>query len=191
MVNQKEIIAAFVSEKMQGIDSEINEKIVRALNAAITLEKGDSNEAEETRSITLKEDTDGKITAKSMKLFNLMKVSYYDLFGFLSKEIAIGLTEDSRVKILISLFNLFYDFYPKFSYAFNETDAKVLMVIWQLNKKGFTAEEVLEEYTKNHTPSVSTAQIQRSLIFFKDMRVIKDLGKGQYEVKEKITYERN
>jgi hypothetical protein len=191
MATQKEIIAAFVVEKIHDVDAETANQIVRALNASVTLEQGNSNEDDETRSISLKEDTDGKITAKSMKLFNLMKISYYDLFGFLSKEVAIGFTEDSRVKIIVSLFNLFYDFYPKFAYTFNETDAKVLLAIWQLNKKSFSAEEVLEEYAKNHTPSVASAQIARSLTFFKDMRVVKDLGKGQYEVKEKITYERS
>lgn len=191
MANQKEIIAAFVSEKMHGVDAETASQIVRALNASVTLEQGNSNEADETRSVTLKEDSDGKVSAKSIKLFNLMKVSAYDLFGFLSKEITIGLTEDSRIKILVSLFNLLYDFYPKLTYTFNEMDAKILTAIWQLNKKTITAEEVLDSYGQTNTPSVSTAQMQRSLAFFSELKVIKNLGKGQYEVKEKITYERS
>lgn len=191
MINQEQTIKAFVAENAQGMDADTQQYIARALNAAVTLERGNSNEAEETRSVSLKEDTDGKVTAKSLKLFNLMKVSYYDLFGFLAEEIIIALTEDSRTKIITSLFKLFYSFYPKLTYTFNDTDAKILMAIWQMNKQKWTADEVLDAYTQKNTPSVSTEQIQRSLNFLNELRVVKYLGKGVYEQREKVTYERH
>jgi hypothetical protein len=191
MINQDEIIKAFIAEKWQNTDANTRQIIARALNAAVTLEEGNSNEAEETRSISLKEDTDGKVTAKSIKLSNLMKVSYYDLLSLLTKEIIIGLNEDTRTKILTSLVSLFLDFYPKLTHAFNDMDAKILLTIWQTGKKTFIVDDVFQAYAQQYTPSVSADQIQRALSFFKEMRVVKYIGSGQYELKEEVIYERN
>ena len=72
---QEAALKSFVLEKYP----EIEESVIRVIVATVSLEEGEPNEAEETRVITIKEDTDGKTTADSIKLYNLMKVSYHDL----------------------------------------------------------------------------------------------------------------
>ena len=187
MNSQEKIIAAYMAEKL----NENDENIAKVLSSIMTLESGDSNEDEETRSIELKEDPDGQVTAKSFKLYNIMKISNYDLGKFLLEEIGIASFEETKLKITFGLLKLIYEFYPKLTYDFNDTDAKILLIIFQLKKKSITPPEVYDLYLQNFTPSVSTDQIQRSLDFFKEMRVIKYLGNGLYEVRERITYERN
>lgn len=187
MNKKEEIIKALFAEKF----GETDEIVAQTISKIINLEIGNSNEDDETRSIDIVEDSDGKITAKSFKLYNIMKVSNYDLGKLLIEETTLALVEDTRLKITLGLIKMLYEFYPKLTYAFNDTDAKILLTIYQLQKKSITPPEVYDTYLQNFTTSVSTAQIERSLNFLKDMRVLKYLGNGNFEVREKMTYERN
>ncbi len=194
-MNKKEkIVKAFLEAKFQSndLDPVINSNalaptFLKTFNAFVDLEIGETAEDEEYRSITVTEDTDGSYKAESIKLYNLMKISFYDLFGFLAKETSIGLTEDTAIKFGLSMFNLIYDFYPKLKYTFNATDAKILYSIYKLNKKEFTIQELSDA-----NPSVfSEEQLNRSFNFYKDLRIVKYLGNDRYLLKEKVIYERN
>jgi hypothetical protein len=191
MTIKEKIIKAFIAEKLQINETEINEGVFNTINASINLEIGESNEADEIRSISLLEDTDGKVTAKSIKLYNLMRVSLYDIVGFCLKETSILFTEDNKVKIIYALMNLLLDFYPKLTYSFNDTDAKILMAIWNIRKSTITIDEINASYSQLSSTIIEISQLQRSLEFFKTLRVLKYLGNDQYQVKEKIIYERN
>ncbi|MBK8879388.1 MAG: hypothetical protein IPN74_12805 [Haliscomenobacter sp.] len=186
------ILRAFVAEKLHDDASlQPDEAVLRVLNAVVALEPGASREAEEVRSIEIVEDTDGTYAAKSIKLFNLMKVSQHDLMGFLLKETTVFLTEDNRLKIVLSLLNLLYEFFPKLTYAFNEQDAKILFAVYSVGTSAFHPSEVAAAYLKRFGQPLPDAQLTRSLAFFKDLFVVKYLGDGKYLLRENITYERH
>ena len=184
---RQEVLRAVIGERLADVD----ENVLRVLDAVVTLEEGNSNEAEEIRAIKIKEDTDGKVSAKSFKLYNLMKVSFYDLAGFLLKESTILLTKDTRVKVIMSLLNLVYEFWPKLNYAFNDQDAKILLNIWQQGKKEVTAAEIAGVYQQSFGQDIDPDRVARSLEFFHKLKVLKYKGDGKYQARERMTYERN
>lgn len=190
MNKEKAALRAFLIKKLTEAGWEVDETTLNALLSSVILEEGEPDEAKETRTISIKEDTDGKITAESVKLFNLMKVSYHDLMGFLIKEATILLTEDTKVKVFLSLLNLLHEFYPKLTYAFNETDAKILSAIYFLKKEAFTVTEVEEAYSNQNSDLLPSGRAERALDFFTSLKATKYLGNGQYATREKMVYER-
>jgi hypothetical protein len=190
MKKEREVLRKFVTELFPDAD----ENVLRTIAAVTELERGEGNESKETRKITIKEDTDGKITAKSIKMYNLIKVSFHDLIGFLGKGAAIPFLEDTRVKIIFALFTLLHDFYPKLTCEFNEQDAKLLLGILDLVELGrneFTAKDIAESCRQRFAPALTEDQINRSLGYFKKLKVLKQLAGGRYVVREKMIYERN
>lgn len=179
-------LQAFLKEKTDGVD----EKVFSVVNAAVRLEKGEGAEAGETRTVKIIKDTDDSITADSFKLYNLMRVSFHDLAGFLLKETTILLTEDVRIKVIMSLLNLVFEFVPKLDHRFNDQDAKVLYAIWQMGKVPFTAEQVTEQYGENFDPAIDPEKVSRSLKSLYQLKVLKYQGEGQYTARERMIYEK-
>ncbi len=190
-VSQQEVLRKMIGRQGGQADADI----LRVLGAVVTLEPGESNEAHETRVITIQEDTDGSVTADSWKPYNLIRVSYRDLIGFLLKESTILLTEDTRVKVVMSLLNLLFDFVPRLTYRFNEQDAGLLLTIWRLNgeekKEEVSVEEVAAAHERFTGQPLDLQRIRRSLAFFHDLHVLRYLGDGRYRVRERMIYERN
>jgi hypothetical protein len=186
MKKKEEALREFVTELFPDPD----ENVIRTIAAVTELERGETNESQETRKIKITEDTDGKITAKSIKMYNLIKVSFHDLIGFLGKGAAIPFLEDTRVKIIFALFTLLHDFFPKLTYEFNEQDAKLLLGIFELRRNEFTAKDIAES-CQRFAPALTEDQINRSLGYFKKLKVLKQLAGGRYVVREKMIYERN
>ena len=191
MRQEQLVLRAYLREKLSEQGLEADETILNAITARIALEEGEPDESKETRAITITEDTDGTIAAKSIKLYNLMRVSLHDLFGFLLKETTIVFTEDNRLKLILSLLNLLHEFYPKLTYKFNQQDAKILLSIYALGKREFSIAEIAEAHQQKHDAAITEEQLKRSLQFFKDLYVLRYLGDGQYLLREKMTYERN
>lgn len=191
MINKATVLRAFIAEKLaeQGLEAEDN--MLNALAEIVTLEEGQSLESEEVRSIYLSEATDGKPSAKSIKLYNLMRISYHDLIGFLLKESAILFTEDDRLKAVFSVFNLLHEFYPKLTYTFNEQDAGILLALYESGKKEFPAAEIPGLYRQRYRKTLPETQLTRSLDAFVSLKVLRYLGEGKYAVREKMVYERH
>jgi hypothetical protein len=179
-------LRAFLAEKTDGID----EKVFSAVNAAVRFEKGEGTEAGETRTVKIIEDTDGSIMADSFKLYNLMRVSFHDLSGFLLKETTIFLTEDVKIKVIMSLLNLVFEFVPKLKHRFNDQDAKVLYAIWQMGNVPFTVEQVTEKYGENFDPAIDPEKVSRSLKSLYQLKVLKYQGGDQYIARERMIYEK-
>ena len=190
MTTKETILRAFITEKLSEHGLEADEIVLKALAATVTLEEGEPLESEEERAVSVSEDTDGKPSAKSIKLYNLMKISYYDLIGFGIKEYAILLTEDIRIKAVFSVFMLLHEFYPKLTYSFNEQDAGILLALYESDKKEFMSAEVSAMYQQRFNKPLTEDQLKRSLGAFVDLQVLRRLGEGKYAVREKITYER-
>lgn len=180
----------FLSQKLESVGLEMEEAVLQALSAAVVLEEGDPKEEEETRTVRLTEDTDGEITADRLHWYNLMRVSFHDLTGFLIKESAIILTEDTRLKVFLSLLNLLHEFYPKLTMPFNQADAKVLSAIYFLEKKTFSLPDLEASYARQFSEPLPQERSSRALNSFAALKIIKPLGEGQYQVRERMTYER-
>ena len=164
--------------------------IAKQLNKFIDLEKGKSNENDETRSVTIVVDKDGTVSAESFKLYNV-RVSLKDVGKFaLETSLSLLLTDDIKFQIVLSLLNIVDEFFPKLTITFNETDAKILLAIYQLNQQKVTIADVSDRYAETNTPSVSDDQIKRSLDLFDSKDVLRALANGVYEVREEMTYER-
>jgi len=191
MIKKEAILRAYVEEKLSDLGMDFDEEVFNALVKAVTLEEGEPIESEEIRSVYLQEGSDGKPTAKSIKFYNLMKISYHDLLGFLLKESTIFFTEDSRLKAMFSIFNLLHEFYPKLSYTFNEQDAGILLSLYDSGKKEFLSEEVPALYQTRYGKSLSDVQLSRTLDTLVEIKVLRYLGEGKYTIREKMIYERN
>ena len=186
MRNPKEL-RAFLESRSENID----DTVFQVLDAVVTLEQGEGDEAEESRALRIKEDTDGSLSASSWKLYNLMRVSYHDVIGFLLKESTILLTEDTRINVIMSLLNLVFEFVPNLTYSFNEQDAQILFSIWKLGSNEVTAEEVVTAHKRYCGQAIDPKRVERSLRFFHNLHVLHYLGDGVYKVRERMIYERN
>jgi hypothetical protein len=191
MQEDKIILKAFLAEQFQAHGLEINDAILKAITSTVQIEEGEPDESQETRSVKITEDTDGKLAAQSFKFYNIIKMSYHDLVGFLLKESGIYFMEDDKVKIFFSILFLLHDFSPKLTYKFNETDAKILLAIYENDRKEFSVADVQAAYQQHFAQALSEEQASRSLNHFKDLKVVEYLGAGKYLPREKMTYERN
>jgi len=189
MKDKKQLLKDFFKKELGEI--ELDEGLLNKLVSKIKLEEGESIESEETRTVTITEDTDGSLSAKSIKYYNLINLSMYDFMGFLLQETTIFLTQSVKIKIIMSLVNLIYKIYPKLSYEFNDTDAKILLVVYAQQKKAFDTATLHQSYKSEYNEDLSIQQIERSLSFFEDLKVVKKVkGTNQYKAKERIIYER-
>lgn len=191
MRQEEAALQEFLRARLTEAGLKADEKAISAIVAVTKLEEGEPNEENETRHITLHEGTDGKLGAKSIKWYNLMKVSFHDLSGFLLTEAAILFSDDTKIQVFLSLLNLLHEFYPKLTYAFNDTDARVLLAIHQLRRKKFMIPELQDSYAQSFGQALSISQAERSLSFFDSMNVLAHLDDGHYFVEEEMIYERD
>ena len=191
MTKKETTLRAFIAEKLSEQGMEFDENVFKAIVSSVTLEEGDPIESEEIRSVYLKEATDGKPSAKSIKLYNLMKISYHDLTGFILKQSVIFLTEDNKTKAILSVFNLLHEFYPKLTYTFNEQDAGILLALYESGKNEFLSAEVPGLYQLRYGKPLTESQLSRSLDAFVELKVLRYLGDGKYAIRENMIYERH
>lgn len=191
MRREEAALRAFLREKLAEAGLDGDEKAIDAIVAVARLEEGEPDEEKETRYIPIREDSDGKATAESIKFYNLMKVSFHDLSGFLLKETAILFSQDTRIQVFLSLLNLLHEFYPKLAYKFNDTDAGILLAIYNLGKEKFTVPELLDSYIQHFGKPLPVSQAERSLSFFESMKVLGSSEDGSYTMREKMIYERH
>ena len=190
MTKKESILYAFLSEKLNEQGHEIDDNVFRAIAAGVELEEGEPIESEETRSVYLSEDTDGKPSAKSIKWYNLMKISFEDIIGFILKQLDTFFTEDNRLKVIFSVLNLLHEFYPKLTYTFNEQDAGILLALYESGKKEFVPVDLQELYQHRFHKALSDNQLSQSLAAFKELKVVRYLGENKYAVRENMIYER-
>lgn len=191
MRQEEAALRAFLAAKLNEAGLEADEKAIAAVVAATKLEEGEPKEENETRHVSIHEGTDGKLNAKSIKWYNLMKVSFYDLRNFLLTELAILYSDDTKAQVILSLLNLLNEFHSRLTYKFNETDARILLAIYRLNKDTFALPDLLDAYSQQFDTPLPASQAERSLNFFGSLKVLVLLKDGNYSVKEKMIYERD
>lgn len=186
MRQEELVLREFVHELFPGKD----DTVLQVLDKIVSLEKGDPKEDEETRKVTITEDKDSTVTAKSIKPYNLMRMSFHDLTGLLLRGTALPLFEDTKLKIAYGVLSLIHEFYPKISYSFNEQDSRLLLVILELGRSEFTQIELAEADRARYGEEIDEEKIHRSLNVLEQIKVIKDIGEGKFVVREKMIYER-
>lgn len=181
---------AALEKYVEQIFANDNEQIVEVLNAITTLERGDSDERQETRKVKITEGTNGEVTAKSIKLYNLMEMSFHDLSGLLLRGAALSLFEDTKAKIAYGVLMLIHEFYPMVSYEFGERDSKLLLVILEHGQSEFQMLELQEAFQKRFREEIGDKGLQKSLEVFVKLKVLKFRGNGKYMLREKMVYQR-
>ena len=185
-MTQKEVLKAFLEEAFNRQSWPMDEEALALLHQAINLSERPPDESESYRTAYVRQESDGKVTARSIKLYNISQVELTDLFGLLYKEMGLIWFEETAPKVLYGLGTLLIDFLPRLKYEFNEQDAKLLMCIVKLNKKQFKKTEMADQYKSSYRKALGQDKLDASIALFKDLRVIKSVGEGEYKIVEKI-----
>ncbi len=193
MTTNEKVLRAFITEKLEDMGYTADEVVLKTVVAGVSLREGRSNEKEEVRSLKLKEATDGTITARHFSLYNLLQVSNFDYRKLLIDELAIlAIPVEQKVKALLAILALINNFFEKLSYDFNAVDAKILLAIYHLeNRNQFSPEAVQQSYLDEFGEDLVGKQLERSLNFFVNRRVLRKLKDNQYRLREQVSYERD
>lgn len=187
MENTKETLSAFLDAELSKQNLALDQATLDLLYANVDFIPRPSDESEEERSITTKQDSTGKLTAESIKLWNLSKISTYDLFQFVWKQAGLLIFDDPVKKILYGLGTLLVEYYPKVKHEFNEQDAKVLFSIAKLKRKEFTTGALLAQYNEDFETEINEDSLEDSLDELIEWNVIERTDAKHYEIKERIT----
>jgi len=192
MNNKKATLSEFLTHELRKQGFQPDDQQIKILVEAVSLQEGQSNEADETRSVRINEDTDGQVTAKRFSLYNLMEIRYYEYFEFgLEAGLLFADNKPNKLQIALGLLLLLNSFHQKMSSEFNETDAKILLAIFHLDERSITESEVLQTYHKHFDQDLTPERLSRSMRYFEDIRILKkEEEKGSYRVRERMTYER-
>jgi hypothetical protein len=191
MDQKSQALRAFITKALAEHGYEPEEAVFQAIEQTVTLTEKPGSEAEETRSGHIKEASDGKISAEIFSLYNLSRVSFYDLFGVLMTEAGILLmTDDTKLKIGLALGKMIYDFYPKLTYKLNDLDAKIMLAIYHVQTPTFQVEAVAEAFEAQFGQSIEAAQLTRSLEFLVSLDFLKK-SNGLYSPRQRMHYERD
>jgi hypothetical protein len=196
MQKEKAVLRAFLIEKMAEAEIAVDESILQAVQSIVTLEEGDSNEAEETRSIHIKEATDGTFSATSIKLYNIVRISKSDLLETLGNA-ALGIIgEDKQWKVALAILLALKQIYKNLTHTFNALDAKILLSILQVTyegKKAFSIADITEKYIVLFGEAIPDTQVARSIKSFKAINTVKNAGytDSLYKISERFVYERD
>ncbi len=186
MNNQKAILQSFLESELSKMDLQLDEKTLQIIHQQVRLVERPGDESQETRSIKIKQDSSGKFSAESIKLWNVAQVSNYELLQFIGKEMGILLFDDTVKKVIYALVMLLLEYYPKLKVEFSDQEAQVLFAIAKLDKKEFSKEELMVSFNQQFEEGLTDDRMQASLDELLRLRVLKPLGNEQYRIREKI-----
>ena len=182
----KEALSAFVQASLQEKGWQLDEPTLKKLGTIVQLTPAESDLSEETRQVTIEQDSSGKVSASSFKLWNVAQISMHDLWGFIGKEIGILWFDETAKKMIYSLVMLIHEFYPKLKVTFSDQEAQVLFAIAQLKQNAFTAQELFPVFAEAFSSSLSEVQMEASLEVLVQHRVIERTAVKEYKIREKI-----
>lgn len=180
------ILENFVSQLYPHEKDDTVVTISEVFNRVTRVESAPVPEKDKDRTITLKEDTDKKISAKSIKIPNLQELNLRDLAEIVVDGTAIVWIEDTRIKIAYGVVKLLFKFHSKMEYKFNEQDSRLLLCIFNLQPNSFTATEVVDEYQEKYDESLPAENLNASMDLFEKLKVLERVSPGTYRLEEKI-----
>lgn len=191
MNQNQEVLRAFLSEKLQAQGLAANETLLNGLLEHVVIREGQSDVNEEERAIEIKKGTDNKTSATRISAFNLLELSFTDVFDLVLAGGGVTVMGGaSKLAYTFAICALLNEFIKKATTELNETDAKILLALYQLGKKSFQPEELQASYVKEFGEPLAADQLQRSLDAFKKGSIIRYKGDNNYQLRERMTYER-
>lgn len=191
MNQSQQVLRAFLAEKMeeQGVTADLI--LLNRLTEHVVLREGRSDIKEEDRAIDITKGTDNKYAATRISAFNLLELSFTDVFGMVLSggEIAL-LGPISSLAYAFAICGVINEFIQKTKAPLNETDAKILLALYRLKKKRFTPEELQAAYLEEFKEALADDQLQRSLASFKQKYIVRYRGENIYQLRELVTYDR-
>jgi hypothetical protein len=185
-MDQKAIITAFLEEAFKKENLTLDDQTIDRLAGAVRLTEAEGDLSKEQRAVKLEQDSSGKISASSFKLYNIAQVSLYDLLGFLGKEMGLIAFEDTPKKVIFGLAMLLHEFWPKLTVNFNEQEAQTLYAIAQLGQKTFTTPELKETFDRLFETQMPEESLEAGLEVLVQHHVIERTAVKAYRLEEKI-----
>lgn len=186
MEKQREILSAFLRSALAGRGLTLDESALNAIHQNLELIERPGDENQQTRTVRLEQDSTGKFSAASIKLYNIVQISPYELLGFLIKETGVLMFEETAQKVIYGLIALLHEFYPKLKVSFNEQEAKVLFTIARLEKNTFSTPELGLAFQQNFGNKLPEDRLEASLEVLVEHRVIERTAAKKYRRLEKI-----
>lgn len=184
-MNQKEILRAFLIEKLAERGWTLNEDILDLLHRHIELEAVPPNATETYRTITLRQERDGTYSGKSYKLTNIKQLNLYQLLDSAYDVFEVSDAEEWE-QMIFSLGELIIDLYPKFTIHFNERETKIMRAIAALRTKQFSEEEIMQKYLQEIGEPLAESDFNLTMEYFKEFDIVKETAPQQYQLREKI-----
>ncbi len=188
---QEKVLAAYLDETLPDFDThqEDDTKVLLLLSETLQLERQVQDKDGQYRAVTIKEDSDGKITAHSIKLSNLLTVDIAQQISLLSA--AMGILQISvLLKFTTGFLGVLASFLPLLKKEFNEQDAKVLLAIYKLHKKEFDVADIPKQLQSLDFEPLTPKKLNASLVKLANAQVLRSLGHGRYLVAEKLRFKR-
>ena len=186
---QEKILAVFLEDELPDFDISRKEdkQILMLLSESISLEQQVQDKNGHYRTVTIAKDSDGTISAHSIKLSNVFSADLSKQFKLLSK--AVGLFPITvLLKFTGGFLAVLAVFIPMLQLEFNEQDAKVLLAIHKLHQNEFSVSAIEGEFQGLGFQSITPEKMNASLVKLANAKVIRSLGHGKYLRKEKIKY---
>lgn len=191
MNQQEKILAAFLEEELDDFDVSNNKdkQMLYMLSETISLKNEVQDKDGNYRTATIFKDSDGKITAHSIKRSNVFQADLAKQLKFMSKAIGI-FPVAALLKFTGGFLAILATFLPMLKIEFNEQDAKVLLAIYKLHRKEFSESEVKSQFLALEFEAIPDEKMNASLVKLANAKVIRSLGHGDYTKVEKIVYKR-
>ncbi|HHH54506.1 MAG TPA: hypothetical protein ENK91_12670 [Bacteroidetes bacterium] len=186
---QEKVLAAFLEAELPDFDISRKEdkQMLILLSESVTLEQQVQDKDGNYRTVTITQDSDGKISAHSIKLSNVFSADLSKQLKLLSK--AMGIFPVAMLlKFTGGFLAVLAVFLPMMKMEFNEQDAKVLLAIYKLHQNEFLVSEVQSQLQALDFEPITDKKMNASLVKFANAKVIRSLGHGKYLRKEKIKY---
>lgn len=189
---QTQILAAFLQEKLAPAGQELDAESFALLADHLALSPIDGPEAEQTRSVELKQSPDGKVSGVLFSLYNITRLSLHDLVGLALKGAAIfTMATETRVKITLAILALANDFYKHIKLELSENEAKVLLAVFDVEPETYTTADVQKTYEQRFGTAIDLPQVNGFLQLFAKMNILHfDPLKQQYANQQRISFTR-
>lgn len=191
MENHEYALRAFFQENLT--DDQADDRLLEHLVQRITLKEDETPLSEEERGTSyLREHTDRSVSGKQIDAYNIIELSFHDLFDSQLDLLDMATLEGKEgLNIAIAVLKLISKFAKAVTYTYQKIDAKILLTMKRLDKEFFTIQEVLEEYAAYFDEELDQDQLKRTMNLFHKKDMLRAAGNNRYRLKEKVVIRRD
>lgn len=191
MENHEYALRAFFQENLT--DDQADDRLLEHLVQHITLKEDETPLSEEERGTSyLREHTDRSVSGKQIDAYNIIELSFHDLFDSQLDLLDMATLEGKEgLNIAIAVLKLISKFAKAVTYTYQKIDAKILLTMKRLDKEFFTIQEVLEEYAAYFDEELDQDQLKRTMNLFHKKDMLRAAGNNRYRLKEKVVIRRD